>query len=169
MSDLPEEMTKQIVVAPPRTMRSTRYSLTARGRSTPRSSMRLPTGSSSLEKASGWMRLPAPAAGMMPHMRRPARSVVRDGGRRGGRAGGTLERRLQLGRAVGGGVLAQGAVARGAAHPAERLARQLGGGHRLVGGAGDEDLAPRLEELVEPLPPVAEHRGVARRRLEEAS
>ena len=49
-------------------MRSTRYSLTARGRSTPPSSSRLPTGSSSFENASGWMRLPLPAAGMMPHM-----------------------------------------------------------------------------------------------------
>ena len=42
---------------PPRSMRSTRYSLTARGRSMP-SSRRLPTGSSSFEKASGWMRVP---------------------------------------------------------------------------------------------------------------
>src|SRR5215208_5740777 len=67
MSDLPGEMTKQILSAPPSTSRSTRYSLTARGRS--RSpSCRLPTGSSSLEKASGCMRLPCPAAGMIPHM-----------------------------------------------------------------------------------------------------
>src|SRR4051794_4504000 len=67
MSDLPGEMTKHSLSAPPRTSRSTRYSLTARGRSRP-SSRRLPTGSSSLENASGCMRLPCPAAGMMPHM-----------------------------------------------------------------------------------------------------
>src|ERR671912_343440 len=67
MSDLPGEMTKQSFSAPPRTSRSIRYSLTARGRS--RSpSRRPPTGSSSLENASGCMRLPWPAAGMIPHM-----------------------------------------------------------------------------------------------------
>src|SRR5215218_4882503 len=67
MSDLPGEITKQSLSAPPRTSRSTRYSLTARGRS--RSpSRRLPTGSSSFENASGCMRLPCPAAGMSPHM-----------------------------------------------------------------------------------------------------
>ena len=67
MSDFQGEITKQILSAPPRTMRSTRYSLTARGRSTPRSSTRLPIGNSSLLNASGWMRVPWPAAGMMPH------------------------------------------------------------------------------------------------------
>src|ERR687889_46550 len=67
MSDLPGEITKQILSAPPRIMRSTRYSLTAHGRSVP-ASRRLPTGRSSFEKASGWMRLPRPAAGTMPHM-----------------------------------------------------------------------------------------------------
>src|SRR5918999_3711899 len=67
MSDFPGEMTKQIFVAPPSTSRSTRYSLTARGRS--RSpSRRLPTGSSSFEKASGCILLPCPAAGTMPHI-----------------------------------------------------------------------------------------------------
>src|SRR5688572_23126741 len=67
MSDFPDAMTKQILSAPPRSMRSTRYSLTAQGRSVP-PSRRLPTGRSSLEKARGWMRLPRPAAGTMPHM-----------------------------------------------------------------------------------------------------
>src|SRR3954465_4386017 len=67
MSDLPGEMTKHSLSAPPSTSRSTRYSLTARGRS--RSpSRRLPTGSSSFENASGCMRLPCPAAGMISHM-----------------------------------------------------------------------------------------------------
>src|SRR4051795_9983828 len=67
MSDLPGEMTMQSLSAPPSTSRSTRYSLTARGRSRP-PSCRLPTGNSSFENASGCMRLPCPAAGMMPHM-----------------------------------------------------------------------------------------------------
>src|SRR5436305_5743758 len=67
MSDFPGEIMKQILLAPPRIIRSTRYSLTAQGRSAP-ASIRLPTGSNSLEKARGWMRLPRPAAGMIPHM-----------------------------------------------------------------------------------------------------
>src|SRR5436305_2285320 len=67
MSDLPGAITKQILVAPPTIMRSTRYSLTARGRSVS-PSRRLPTGRSSFEKASGWILLPAPAAGMIPHI-----------------------------------------------------------------------------------------------------
>src|ERR671937_404997 len=78
MSVFPGDTTKQIFVAPAMIMRSTRYSLTARGRSTP-SSIRLPTGRSSFEKASGWMRLPEPAAGMIPHIVRSPRLV--DGGR----------------------------------------------------------------------------------------
>src|SRR5947209_18239109 len=67
MSDLPGEMMNAILVAPAASIRSIRCSLTARGRSTDPSN-RLPTGSSSLENASGWMRVPAPAAGMIPHM-----------------------------------------------------------------------------------------------------
>src|SRR2546425_4348163 len=67
MSDFPGEMTKQIFAAPPRIIRSTRYSLTARGRSAS-PSIRLPTGSSSFENASGWILLPIPAAGIMPHI-----------------------------------------------------------------------------------------------------
>src|SRR5918911_560007 len=67
MSDLPGDMTKQILLTPARIMRSTRYSLTARGRSVD-PSFRLPTGSSSFEKASGWIRVPLPAAGMIPHI-----------------------------------------------------------------------------------------------------
>ncbi len=47
------EITNANRLAPASTMRSTRYSLTARGRSTPRSSTRLPTGSNSLLNASG--------------------------------------------------------------------------------------------------------------------
>src|SRR4051812_49457257 len=67
MSDLPCEITMQILVAPARIIRSSRYSETALGRSVS-PSVRLPTGSSSLEKARGWMRLPTPAAGTIPQM-----------------------------------------------------------------------------------------------------
>ena len=67
MSDFPGEMTKHSLFVPARNIRSTRYSLTARGLSASASG-RLPTGNSSFENANGWMRLPIPAAGMMPHM-----------------------------------------------------------------------------------------------------
>lgn len=67
MSPFPGEMTKQTLSAPARSIRSTRYSDTAFGRSTPSTSL-LPTGRSSFEKASGWILVPAPAAGTMPHM-----------------------------------------------------------------------------------------------------
>src|SRR3954463_7796921 len=69
MSLLPGEMTKQSLVTPASSKRSIRYSLTATGRSLS-PSLRLPTGSSSLEKASGCMRLPRPAAGTIPHILR---------------------------------------------------------------------------------------------------
>src|SRR5688572_4514183 len=104
MSDLPGEMTKQILSAPARIMRSSRYSLTAHGRSTP-PSMRLPTGNSSLEKASGWMRLPRPAAGMMPHMVSGLRQ------QRGIGAAGRLDHREEIVRTVRGGVLREHALA----------------------------------------------------------
>src|SRR5438046_1421858 len=68
MSALPGATTKQTRSAPALNMRSTRNSLTARGRSTSPTKL-LPTGSSSLEKPRGWIRVPMPAAGMMPHMR----------------------------------------------------------------------------------------------------
>src|SRR4051812_25611968 len=124
MSLFPGEITKQTRLAPPRTIRSTRYSLTARGRSTPSASSRLPTGSSSLLKASGWMRDPAPAAGTMPHMLLECESArVREcaggGADRtdgfvlpGLGAQGRVEERLELGGAALGGVLGQRALAR---------------------------------------------------------
>src|SRR5690349_1715689 len=87
MSDFPGAITKQIFEAPPRIRRSTRYSLTARGRSVA-PSFRLRTGRSSFEKANGWMRVPAPAAGTIPHIVRrqvecwvPTREVVQVGPR----------------------------------------------------------------------------------------
>jgi hypothetical protein len=67
MSDFHGEITKQILSAPARSMRSSRCSLTARGRSVS-PSKRLPTGSNSLQNANGWMRVPFPAAGTMPHI-----------------------------------------------------------------------------------------------------
>src|ERR1700712_4613983 len=67
MSDFPGEITKHILSAPPRIRRSTRYSDTAQGRSTPSSAL-LPTGRSSLENANGCIRLPRPAAGTIPHI-----------------------------------------------------------------------------------------------------
>src|SRR5690242_5402780 len=109
MSDLPGEMTKQMRVAPPRTSRSTRYSLTARGRS--RSpSRRLPTGSSSFENASGCMRLPCPAAGTMPHIAHLVLNGIGDSCQ-------SLEQRLELGGADRGGVAAERPLARGRGDP----------------------------------------------------
>src|SRR5690349_24809904 len=70
MSDLPAPITTHSLSAPPASIRSSRYSATAQGRSA-RSRSVLPSGSSSLENASGWMRLPRPAAGMMPHIIAP--------------------------------------------------------------------------------------------------
>src|SRR3972149_3153067 len=71
MSDLPGDMIKQSFFAPGHTIRSIRYSLTPRGLSSSPSIL-LPTGSSSLEKASGWILDPAPAAGIIPHMPPPS-------------------------------------------------------------------------------------------------
>src|SRR4028119_1536519 len=60
ISDLPGEITKQIFVAPPRIMRSTRYSLTAQGRSTP-ASRRLGAGRGCTGWARGCADAPSPA------------------------------------------------------------------------------------------------------------
>src|SRR5919201_6128808 len=110
MSDFPGEMTKQSRVAPPRIMRSTRYSLTAHGRSAP-FSMRLPTGKSSFENASGCILLPRPAAGIMPHISGldPFRLASAPGRSR------HFERSQQLPRAMLGSMLGQRALARGVA------------------------------------------------------
>src|SRR4051794_18694359 len=106
MSDLPGEITKQILSAPPSIRRSIRYSDTAQGRSMPLS-LRLPTGSSSLEKARGWMRLPRPAAGTMPHI-----SHSLNFGLTGSGAGRLLEQRYQLGGTFLRTVLVQRSLAR---------------------------------------------------------
>src|SRR4051812_45441964 len=128
MSLLPGEITKQSLVAPPRTMRSTRYSLTARGRSTAPST-RMPTGKSSLEKASGWIRLPMPAAGMIPHT-------------------SSSHQRQQLFRPLLGGVLAKRPLPRRVPDPGQVFRWRRDGGHRLGGSPGDEDFLPRAEEPI---------------------
>src|SRR5579883_3329370 len=131
MSDLPCEMTIQIFSTPPRSIRSTRYSLTARGRSVEPSN-RLPTGSSSFEKASGCIRLPAPAAGMMPHILHLQQTVfffVPQGG---------IERRLQIFRAMFRGVFGQRALTRRAPNFRELFRRQVQGRHRVFAPAADE-------------------------------
>lgn len=75
---MPDETRKRILPAIPRIIRSTRYSLTARGRSLS-PSMRRPTGRSFFEKAIGRMRVPAPAAGMMPHIGRTSVATAASG------------------------------------------------------------------------------------------
>src|SRR5438046_10417695 len=125
MSDLPCEITKQILSAPPRIIRSTRYSETAHGRSTP-SSVRLPTGSSSLENASGCIRLPRPAAGIIPHISRS---------RRGQKAALCLRRPFeQLKQLVGtaaGAVLFERALTCAAGHSLQLLVVKLLRGHHI--------------------------------------
>src|SRR6185437_8862076 len=138
MSDFHGEITKQILSAPPRTMRSTRYSLTARGRSTPFASIQLPTGSNSLEKASGWMRVPLPAAGTMPHISR----LLADGPA-GVRA---LQRRHQVHCAALRAVLIEDTLARTTGDECEFRIRQGERGHRGIGLVGDEYLTAGLEE-----------------------
>src|SRR5205823_2365561 len=75
MSVFPAEITMQICSAPAAIMRSTRYSETALGLSAS-STRREPTGSNSLEQPRGWIRCPAPAAGMIPIIRPPPRPRV---------------------------------------------------------------------------------------------
>src|ERR1051326_1754110 len=85
ISVLPGETTKQMLLTPASIIRSTRYARTARGFST-WPSQRLPTGSSSLETARGWRRLPAPAAGITAHIEqssfREKRRIIEKGRRR---------------------------------------------------------------------------------------
>src|SRR3954452_10201540 len=123
--------------APARTMRSTRYSETARGRSMS-PSKRLPTGSSSLENASGWIRLPMPAAGMMPRMIR------------------SFDERDQIGGAVGRRVLGEHALPGRAADGGEgaRVTREMRQG--FVGIAGDEDLRAGREERLQSVPRIGQ-------------
>src|SRR4051812_14801090 len=166
MSDLPGAMTKQILSAPPRSIRSTRYSLTARGRSA-----RSPSGSNSLENASGWIRVPCPAAGMTPHIlfaplrgfdRRVRARVDRD------RPQAEVEDvGDQLAGAVCRRVLLQNALSRGIGDPCGLLRRERQGGGDILGVLRGQDLASGLEEAVQPFPGVAHDGAAASRRLEQ--
>src|SRR5437762_11166158 len=120
MSDLPGEITKQIFTAPPHIIRSTRYSLTARGLSV-EPSMRLPTGSSSFENASGWILLPMPAAGMIPHINSYSSQSA-------------VERGFELAATVVGGMLVQRALASGGADLLQLLAIHAGRFNYVFGG-----------------------------------
>src|SRR3954464_328009 len=144
MSALPGEITKQILSAPPSTSRSTRYSLTARGRS--RSpSRRLPTGSSSFEKASGCIRLPCPAAGTIPPMK-PFRRYES----------------FQLAGTRVGRVLRQRAAPRRVGDGAPIALRHVQRLQDIVRIRDDDQFPSRLEERVEPFPPIADDRRPAR-------
>src|SRR5215203_6548957 len=150
MSDLPGEMMKASLVAPAASIRSTRCSLTARGRSTA-PSKRLPTGNSSLENASGWIRVPAPAAGMMPHI-----------------VDTPLEDRFKLRGAPRGGVFVERSFASPPGHQAQLVAIAVERRHRVVGRRRNQHLTPWRKEMLQSRPPVREDRGTARGRLEQA-
>src|SRR5919199_4152182 len=162
MSDLPGAMTKQILSAPPRIMRSTRYSLTAQGRSVPLSS-RLPTGRSSLEKAKGWMRLPRPAAGTMPHM---SDLQGRDAGPDVGRTRPFQSRFEGAGAAVRR-VLGKRALARGPGDAAKLRIAEIERRDGVFGVPRHQDFMSRREELVEAVPMVGQDRRAAGSRLEQ--
>src|SRR4051794_13305578 len=164
MSHLPGEMTKQSLSAPPANIRSTRYSLTARGRSVP-SSNRLPTGSNSFEKASGWMRVPLPAAGMIPHMVSALHAFDLASNRAVGAR--LFEQCDQFSGAPLGGMLEQNPLPSGLAHVGKLTVAQVERRQDIAGSADDNDLAPGIEEFFEPIPPVAQHGRAARRRLEQ--
>src|SRR3569623_694499 len=140
MSVFPGETTKQILSAPAFSIRSTTYSLTARGRSTPSSSL-LPTGSSSFEKASGWIRLPAPAAGTIPHITGLRRC-----------SSDRCEHGLELRRAPLGRVLRERALARRGCDSTKCSVVQRDRTDSVIAVLGDEDLRARGEALIEPSP-----------------
>src|SRR5438045_2391944 len=145
MSDLPGEITKAIFVAPAASIRSMRCSLTARGRSTA-PSKRLPTGSSSLENASGWMRVPAPAAGMMPH------TVASFGHRATTVRRGAAQNVFELRGAAIRCVLDQRPFARTVRDRAQLLVRPFDRSRRGVARLRDQDFLARLEKPIQPGP-----------------
>src|SRR5579883_2806450 len=162
MSDFPGETTKQILSAPAISIRSSRYSPTARGRSIP-SSKRLPTGSNSLENASGLIRLPEPAAGMMPHIFGLDSTVLRD------RTRGSFQCLLQLLRAHAGGMIRQSPLIRGASD-----ARQLFRGHferldRVLAGPRHQNFLTGNEEFLQAGPVVTQDGYAAERRFKQAA
>src|SRR5947209_3649969 len=162
MSDLPGEMTKQILSAPASTMRSSRYSLTAQGRSVPASS-RLPTGSNSLEKASGWIRLPLPAAGTTPHISGILR--MRETRRRCG--AGRADVALEFAETDRAGMLGKDAVACGAADALLRRLIEIERCQCVLSVADDQHFRIRHEKMIEPVPPVGGNRRPAGSRLKQ--
>src|SRR5512134_1395059 len=162
MSDLPDEMTKQILSAPPAIRRSMRYSLTAHGRSPP-SRGRLPTGSSSLENASGWMRLPRPAAGTMPHISRlRGRSLGLEA------TPCAFEELKKFARPRFGRVLRHRALASSGGDTGDLRVGELECGRRVGRVRRDEDLLARLEKGGDPLPGVRYDGRAAGGGLEQA-
>src|SRR4051812_46312213 len=146
----PGAMTKQILVTPAVTMRSSRYSLTARGLSVS-PLRRLPTGSSSLEKASGCMRLPMPAAGTIPHMScTPDDDCLRDPHRsRPGSRAVRFDQLDELARAIVRRVLGKGARTRRFTDAGKLGSRPRQRAHDVVDGSCDDDFAARFVESVE--------------------
>src|SRR5438045_320851 len=139
MSNFQREITKQILSAPACSMRSIRYSLTARGRSAP-PSKRLPTGSNSFEKASGWMRVPLPAAGIIPHM---VSALHAFGFMVFGRTGAcVLQQRDQLGGTALGGVLGKDPLPPRLADVGEFPVAEIERRKHVIGLANDDDVAP---------------------------
>src|SRR3954466_15969311 len=160
MSHLPGAMTKQILSAPPRIMRSTRYSLTAHGRAIP-ASVLLPTGRSSFENASGWMRLPRPAAGMMPHMSGLRHFACTHVSR--------TDQLLEFTCALLGRMFLEHTLARCARDPRKFGITDIHRGKRVRGAGRDQNFRARREERVQSGPGIAKDRGPARRRLEQAA
>src|SRR5690625_3292908 len=156
-------MTKHIFVVPARAMRSRRNSLTARGRAPTSSAMRPPTGRSSFEKASGWMRVPLPAAATMPHISDPpchgfALPVLLQRVRHGGGMASALLDGSRVGRAALRGLHLQAARTRAALTRHKVAHRQLPFPQRLFGGGCLLDFLARLEDCVAPPAAIAQDR-----------
>src|SRR5919199_2308027 len=189
MSVFSGERTKHTRSAPASSMRSTRNSLTALGRSTPCSSKVLATGSISFENASGWSREPAPAAGTMPRVMpetgpdgrlatvTPGKICHQKLGRRRrvpytGWSAELLARRGlarvdQLPSAAVAGVLGQGPLARGGANPRQLRVAQVQRRFGLVCFVGHKDLLAGFKEVLYAWEGVGEHRRAAAGRLEQ--
>src|SRR5205823_14958402 len=163
MSDFPGEIMKQILLPPPRIMRSTRYSLTAQGRSAP-PSIRLPTGSNSLEKARGWMRLPRPAAGMIPHM--VLRTHCYGFGRGSVRMVESFE---QSSGSMLGSVLIEHALARRRCDRPKCRFVEVQRLERVIRRAGEENFSTRREKRFQSLPSIGEDGSSTGRRLEQSA
>src|SRR5436305_560340 len=161
MSDLPGEITKQILSAPPAIIRSTRYSETAHGRSTP-SSVRLPTGSNSLEHANGWIRLPRPAAGMTPHISRLLSNESA-----WPKARNAIEHSNQFNRPPARAMLVEYTLAGAARHRQQLAVFGLEGSDHVRCTFSRNDFAAGLEECIEPVPDIADNRSTTGCGLEQ--